>query len=433
MMRQYIAGIQNSQDALFRKLQVQAQMTQAHNAQQQQQQQQGQPQQMPHNPAMTGVSSVPVPPALLNTNPHMPPPQTQPTQPLQPPPVPTPQPTQPSPRPNATPLMAKKKINAAGDGVASMSTPPASASTPAANAPTPTHVNSPQTPKSPKAKAKPKPAPKRKQSTAKNQQAAPAPAASTPVSVATPSGAEQSSPAAATPDTGSKRRREEDASPAAPTPVDAPSPKKARTDWEGPVNGEVAKRSQEADAVQTDDDAAKFFADMTDLLKMASSDGQEYSAEISDAIDKALQGYSDPTSGDGGFGLLSDVGVSSDASNNLGLGDGLEFFDFTSYNNSASEDDAGSKAATPDLLQASMGPSPESGSESEAAHPPVDDSARIAEPKNDVEEGINLGMGIWKEVDGGQGAYHHPSEGWKWDSPMPALEQPWAILAEPSI
>lgn len=429
-MRQYIGGIQNSQDALFRKLQAQAQMTQAHNAQQQMQQTQ-MSQAIATNAPMPGVNNVPVPPALLNTNLPMAPPQTQHTQPLQPPPVPTPQPTQPSPRPNATPLMAKKKIGTVTDGVASMSTPPASASTPAANAPTPTHVNSPQTPKSPKAKAKPKPAQKRKQSTAKSQPAAPA--ASTPVAAVTPSAVDQSSPAAATPETGSKRRREEDASPAAPTPIDAPSPKKARTDWEGPVNGELAKRNQEADAVQTDDDAAKFFADMTDLLKMASSDGQEYSAEISDAIDKALQGYSDPTAGDGGFGLLSDVGASSDASNNLTLGDGFEFFDFTSYNNSASEDDAGSKAATPDLLQASTGPSPESGSETDAAHPPVDHSVRIAQLKGEVEDGIDLGLSIWKEVDGGQGAYHHPSEGWKWDSPMPALDQPWAILPEPSI
>jgi len=61
---------------------------------------------------------------------------------------------------------------------------------------------------------------------------------------------------------------------------------------------------------------------------------------------------------------------------------------------------------TTDLVSSSStNPSPESGSE-------------FTDP---------LRLGTLKEVDGGESTYFHPSE-WKWDNPMPMLEQPWAIF-----
>ncbi|KAJ8487320.1 hypothetical protein ONZ51_g4274 [Trametes cubensis] len=66
--------------------------------------------------------------------------------------------------------------------------------------------------------------------------------------------------------------------------------------------------------------------------------------------------------------------------------DPSDVFDFTSYE--LPEEDAGSKVATPDLVQASssVGPSPGSASETEA-HPPASshtaDTAKIADPKSE--------------------------------------------------
>jgi len=215
-----------------------------------------------------------------------------------------------------------------------------------------------------------------------------------------------------------------------PTVIDAPSPKKARTEWDGPVSDELVKKKEEVEAVQTDEDAAKFIESMTEMLKMANN--EEFSAEISNALDRVISGYSDPT-GDASFGLL-DMGVSSPTSNNMTLGDGLEFFDFSSYSR-AFDDDIGSKAATPDLLQTtSANPSPGSGSETEATHAfGVPDTVTIVEPKTeDNVDGIDpLRLGIWKEIDGGEGAYHQPGDGWKWDGPMSTPDQPWAIVSQP--
>jgi hypothetical protein len=353
--------------------------------------------------------------------------------PMQPPQVPTPQPQpQPSPRPQPTPVMTaapmKKKQ---GDVAAS----PAAPSTPAPSAATPTHVNSPSTPKSPKTKAKPKPTPKRKPSTVKAQPAlgpsssAPPASASTPASAATPSAVDQSSPAAATPESiGTKRRREEETTVALPAPSDAPSPKKARTDWDGPASAELTQKKEEVDSIQTEDDATKFIESMTEMLRMHSTTAG-LSAEVSHALAEVISGC-DPSSGD--FGALGNFGPSSPAMSNLALGDGLEFFDFTRYS-SAFDDDTGSKAVTPDLFQpTSAKPSPGSDSEREQMQVQtlsnVPDTATIVQPRSEDDP---LRLGIWGEIDGGIGSYHQPGDGWKWDEPMPTSEHPWAIVSQP--
>lgn len=361
-----------------------------------------------------GASSAPRPNSMPGLMPPLHPPQNTAT---------SPQPTQPSPRTQPiqttpAPLVAKKRP-VHSDNVASMSTPPASASTPA-SAPTPTNMAaSPQTPKSPKTgKPQPKPKPKRKQSVKGQPPVLPSPAqpsgsAPTP---ATPI-ADQSSPAASTPES-VKRRRDEDTTT---VQTDAPSPKKQKTDWDGPVSEELAKKKQDVEEVKTEEDATKFFENITEMLAMAASDGHSVPAEISSTIDQILNTLDTDvppsTILDGSTATLPSASL-------LGGDDPFQFFDFSSYN----EDDRGSKAPTPDLVQNSTNPSPESGSDNEGHVTSTSDSARIADPR--AEEGHDgsdgLRLGFWAEIDGGEAAYHNANY-WKWDEPMPANDQPWAI------
>ena len=108
-----------------------------------------------------------------------------------------------------------------------------------------------------------------------------------------------------------------------------------------------------------------------------------------------------------------------------------DFFDFTSYG--LPEEDSGSKADTPDLVQASssVGPSPGSASETEvhAAASTAADTAKIADPKSEPSGGDSMSQDLWRAIDGGESAFYNSTDSWKWDQPMPALEQPWAIYS----
>ncbi|OBZ72332.1 hypothetical protein A0H81_07506 [Grifola frondosa] len=397
------------------------------------------------------------PPAPHPQRPIMPPQQLQPPQsipqpstiqplPVQPPTVQS-IPSIPAPPPavpQQPPHPKKKQAAPPAESIAT-STPPAS--TPAANAPTPTHVaHSPRTPKSPRTKAasKPKPAPRRKASkvtstptvapaTIPAPAAAPQPASASastsahafaptpvPASVSTPAPAPtpdvKPSTPAATPggnvEVGTKRPREEEL-PSSSTSIGAPPAKKIKKEWTEPPSDVFAKRQEEADSIKTEDDATKFFEQMSDLLKMVSSgeadEGQEQlTMEIAGTLKEILKAYPTPP----------------DPS------DGDEFFDFSLYG--IVEDDAGSKAATPDLMQtASIGPSPGSASETDGAGPSsstVLDTAKIADPKSEEIDGADsLRHNMWREIDGGEAGYYNYSDTWKWDTPMPPAEQPWAI------
>lgn len=93
-------------------------------------------------------------------------------------------------------------------------------------------------------------------------------------------------------------------------------------------------------ASQTDEDAAKFLENMTEMLAMATSEGKQVPPEISDTLDQILSGLSESVTS---FGPYSDSGpVRSSSPPPVTSGDGLEFFDFTLYN----EDDHGSKVNT---------------------------------------------------------------------------------------
>ena len=335
-------------------------------------------------------------------------------------------PAQAVPPSHASPVMASPSVKKkAVENGAPGSTP---VGTPAASAPTPTQtMGSPQTPKSPKTKpsTKPKPTPKRKPSIKAGQTSAPAPPP--PPAAPAPAPATVSSPAASTLETSNKRRRE-DEPPVAPAPLEqAPSPKKQRTDWDGPVSEELAKKKQEVESIHTEEDATKFFEQtMSDLIKMA-SEGQDVPSEIAGALDQILKGYgssSDGDAGPGSFGEGSAMRASSPAAGTSGL-DGLEFFDFSSFG--AMEEETGSKAPTPDLLPAAItGPSPESGSEMDHPASSSHDSARIAEVKEEVPDSLRLG--VWAQIDGGEAPYFQGADSnFKWDGPMTSFDPAWAF------
>jgi hypothetical protein len=373
------------------------------------------PSQVPHPSIPTPQAGVPVPHVAQVTQPS---PRTQPVQ--------------------TTPVPAaatvKKKAAVATDGVLSTSTPPASASTPA-NPPTPSHAaSSPQTPKSPKAKVQPRPkTTKRRPSTVKGQPpvasapalgsstaTAPVPAPSTPATAAATPSTDQPSPAARTPDSGLKRKRDDES--AANAVTNDLSPKKLKTDWEGPESEELINKKQEVDGIKTDEDATKFLESMTEMLAMATSEGKEVPQEISDTLHQILNNF--PAVDVAAFGDTASLRSSSPP---LPLADGSEFFDFTLY----SEDDHGSKAPTPDLIGASStNPSPGSGSETESTHgsSTLPDTVRIVGQKadDDYQSTDHLRLGMWKEIDGGSRAAYYTADRWNWDGGMPPLEWPIA-------
>ncbi|KAI0749853.1 hypothetical protein C8Q80DRAFT_1164314 [Daedaleopsis nitida] len=312
-------------------------------------------------------------------------------------------------------------------------TPKPTADTPAA---TPTHVAaSPQTPKSPKTKVAPKPKvqPKRKASKAVAPAASPAAGPSetkppatpaTPVNAPTPEGS-----------TGTKRPRDEELSAAA-----APAAKRIKTEFEEPPSDAQSKRQAEADAVKTDEDAVKFFEQMSSWLNQVSSEGEgqdSLKTSIADSLDEILKAYPDITNDSSLSSLASSsfidsITIGSSSPKLSASFDPADIFDFTSY---GFEEEAGSKAATPDLVPASssVGPSPGSASETEA-HPPASaaataaDTAKIVDPKAEPGDEA-MPQELWRAIDGGESAFYNASDGWKWDQPMPAVEQPWAFYA----
>ncbi|OCH90344.1 hypothetical protein OBBRIDRAFT_793436 [Obba rivulosa] len=330
-----------------------------------------------------------------------------------------------------------------------VSTPPASASTPAANAPTPTHLmSSPQTPKSLKmrahaeTKAPPKPhKPSAKATPVAGPSTEQAATPATPKTPATPAAVATPAPAPTpTPETGSKRQREEE--PVSYVASLEPSPKKIKTEWDGPSDDALLKKQEQIDHIETEEDAAKFISQMSDLIKQAEAEENSdlLTTQISDTLEQILKGFSIPSdgvedslsslTGPGPSDFSSMFGGPSSPPPSLPGLDGSEYFDFSSF--TGIEDDAGSKAVTPDLVQtSSTNPSPSSQSEADPGHAPstAADTAKIMDPK--VEEGGQgldfLRGSLFDQIDGGESAYYNASDGWKWDTPMAPLDQAWAI------
>lgn len=336
-------------------------------------------------------------------------------------------------------------------------TPPPSHPTPVTNAPTPTaHGSSPQAPRSPKGKSKRtvrgrRPSVKNPNVAASAAAAAAAAntnastSASTPASLPPPS--EPPTPASGS-GSGSNTKRQRDEEPSTPSIVsilgespaasgsgavaNEPSPPKKvkMEEWDGQPSEALKKKTEAVENVKTEEDATAFLEQMTELIMAARGEGQEsLTSDISETLDMILKGYAD--GGDGPHGMPS-LGMGSE-------GDGgqmsppippadefVEFFDFSSFG--TDDDDAGSKAPTPDMISSSStNPSPESNaSEADAAHHAllsVTDPICAKMEDNGVMDLLRLGT--LKEIDGGESAYFQTPD-WKWDGSMPALEQPWA-------
>lgn len=364
----------------------------------------------------------------VNRQPPPPPPsQPMPPQSLQPPPAISrhpsanlshppshPQPPQPMVKKSPVRVPPSPSVPAAiaiASAVPSPTPPPA---TTASTAPTPLAAPSPQTPKSPKSKPPPK---------VKVQRVPKQPTAS------------PSEPQAAF-SPGVKRQADEDVSiPAGPSTqpesMGAPSPKKVKTeDWEGEPSEGLAKRHQEVENINTDEDANAFMDKMKELVAMTASTDAGVYDDIAHTLDRILQGAAqDPThiatsafasSIGGPLSELSPPAAPNDAF--------LEFHEFIDYSRFTTlEDEEDSKAPTPDLVtSSSTNPSPQSNPD--ADHSQVSSSpgkTKIEEPRESNHHDL-LHMGAFKEIDGGESAYYQPSD-WKWESPMTTLDQPWAI------
>jgi len=291
------------------------------------------------------------------------------------------------------------------------------------NAQTPRDMASPR---SPKGKAKSKPV-KRKQSI-KATVPPPLPPPEPVTTAPSPAGS-------------NKRVREDESSPpqsgqgpntSGPAVINEPSPpKRQKTEWEGPPSEVIKARAEQVENVKTEEDGAAFLEQMTELFKMAAgNDGQDtLTSDFSETLDTIFKG----------FGASTEENTT--ALSSLGMGDGnitqpqdgappvvdefVEFFDFSSFG-TMDEDDAGSKAETPDLISSSStNPSPESNAEVDATHQaPAVSSDIKSEDFTD-----HLRLGAWKEVDGGESAYFNSGQ-WKWDGSMQSMDQqqPWAIF-----
>ena len=199
---------------------------------------------------------------------------------------------------------------------------------------------------------------------------------------------------------------------------------------DAPPKPEVDPRAEAVENIKTEEDASAFLEQMTELIKMAAGEeGQEsLTSDISETLDQILKGYgSFPESSDPGLslgGLGESSGTNSSAPTKAPVDEFVEYFDFSSFG-AADDDDDGSKAPTPELISSSCTkPSPESGSEADAAA----HQALVSSMEMKTEEIPDLlRLGTWKEIDGGESAYYQPGD-WKWDSPMPTQEPPWAIF-----
>ncbi|KZP27348.1 hypothetical protein FIBSPDRAFT_928183 [Athelia psychrophila] len=297
-------------------------------------------------------------------------------------------------------------------------TPPAStpaAATPSAATPAAAAAAaSPKTPKSPKVKAgvKPKPAPPPPKPRKNSKAVLPIP--------------EAAPPSAPSPSSSLKRPREDEEVNAGTSVVSsAPSPKKAKTEWEAPPSEEVIKKEQQIENIKTDEDANAFLQQMTELLQMAAGNEGEEMSNISETLDMILKGCGQDTSdlGASGSGIAPNMSASDTTTTNAD-----EFQDYFDFTGCAPDEDS-SKPATPELVSSSStNPSPESASDPADAATAAGDN-RLANLKVEHSyENDSLRLGAWKEIDGGESAYYH-SDRWNWEAPMQVLDQPWAFAS----
>ena len=325
----------------------------------------------------------------------------------------------------APPIKVQRKPQQSSS-TASASTPsPAAAATPVASTPTPTAVaSSPPQLKSPKAKASGKPKATIKRRVSK---VVPPPVSVEPV---------QSSPSTSNRNT--KRPHDDNtssgagaASGSSSTVANEPSPpKRLKTEWDSAPSEALRKKNEAIDSIKTEEDASVFLEQMTaELIKMAANgeDQESLSSDISDTLEMILKGYG-PIPDISGAMSLGESSTAREQSSPAPLMDSFdEFFDFSF--GAVDDDENNSKAPTPDLVSSSStNPSPESNHEVDAANHGLSSSSLSAMEIKTEEQPDHLRLGTWKEIDHGEATYYNPTTEWKWDSPMPSHEQPWAIF-----
>ena len=303
----------------------------------------------------------------------------------------------------------RKKLSQAqvpGAAVSTPTPPPVpTASTPTPQATTPgITAPSPQTPKSPKGKpaAKSKPPPRRKVSTK-------APTAISAV---------PSTPTSSTPvdsKGGAKRVRDDDADGTTPGAAAAPSPKRAKPDWEGPPNEEVRKRDEQADSVKTDEQALAFVESVTKFI----DENPESAEAASNALEEILRIYPPTADIDDATGVSSfGFGDLPSTSPPHPLGNDVfgEFIDLAAFDDTP----------TPDLVAgSSTNPSPESASDQDHPHMGHAGSPQVSNAKPEDMYDL-LRPNVMKDIAGGDTMFHQ-TPGWTWDRPMETPDQAWAI------
>ncbi|KAJ8483459.1 hypothetical protein ONZ51_g4680 [Trametes cubensis] len=241
----------------------------------------------------------PIPPAHMNVSQPRPPPIAPPAAVPVPAsassPAVAPIQKKPTPKPHAEPHAAP------ASAATPANVPPASAATPAASALTPTHVvSSPQAPKSPKAKptVKTKQPPKPRKASVKTA------AASTPAAApaASPAAGPSEARPPATPATpasapildvsvGMKWLREEEVTvPSAAAPAQ-PAAKKIKTEFDDTPSDSLAQRQAQADGVKSEDEAVKFFAQLSNWLSQMDGSQKSINSEIAGSLDEILKAY----------------------------------------------------------------------------------------------------------------------------------------------
>ena len=298
-----------------------------------------------------------------------------------------------------------------GAAVSTPTPPPApTVSTPTPQAATPSFTApSPQTPKSPKGKpaAKPKTQGRRKTTTKANSlESAAAPAVvSTPAS-STPVDAKG----------GVKRAREDDVDGATPGVASAPSPKRVKSDWEGPPNEEARKRDEQAENVKSDEQAMAFFETVTKFI----DENPESAEAASNALDEILRTYpSAPEIDDAAMASSFHFGELPPTSPHP-LGNDVfgEFIDISAFDDTP----------TPDLVAgSSTNPSPESTSDQDHPHTGhAGSSPHIPNIKTEDTTYEILRPGVWKEISGGDAMFPQTAA-WKWEGHMETPDPVWAI------
>ena len=96
-------------------------------------------------------------------------------------------------------------------------------------------------------------------------------------------------------------------------------------------DGRYVREDHTMEGVKTDEDTTKFLENMTEMLTMVFSEGKQVPAEISDTLDQILSNLSDSVNN---FGSLGNVEISRSSTPPIASngGDGLDFFDFSLYN-----------------------------------------------------------------------------------------------------